>query len=101
MQEFAMISKESEPAKDAVQFLTIHASKGKEFDHVILIGMVNDELPSFQSMKKGIDSVEMEEERRNCFVAITRTQKKLYLTYSAKYYGWRKNPSLFFNEMFS
>ena len=52
MQEFAMISKESEPAKDAVQFLTIHASKGKEFDHVILIGMVNDELPSFQSMKK-------------------------------------------------
>ena len=100
MQEFAMISKESEPAKDAVQFLTIHASKGKEFDHVILIGMVNDELPSFQSMKKGIDSVEMEEERRNCFVAITRTQKKLYLTYSAKYYGWRKNPSLFLNEMF-
>ena len=101
MQEFAMISKESEPAKDAVQFLTIHASKGKEFDHVILIGMVNDELPSFQSMKKGIDSVEMEEERRNCFVAITRTQEKLYLTYSAKYYGWRKNPSLFLNEMFS
>ena len=101
MQEFAMISKESEPAKDAVQFLTIHASKGKEFDHVILIGMVNDELPSFQSMKKGIDSVEMEEERRNCFVAITRTQKKLYLTYSAKYYGWGKNPSLFLNEMFS
>mgnify|MGYP000155109649 FL=1 len=101
MQEFAMISKESEPAKDAVQFLTIHASKGKEFDHVILIGMVNDELPSFQSMKKGIDSVEMEEERRNCFVAITRTQKKLYLTYSAKYYGWRKNPSLFLNAMFS
>lgn len=101
MQEFAMISKESEPAKDAVQFLTIHASKGKEFDHVILIGMVNDELPSFQSMKKGIDSVEMEEERRNCFVAITGTQKKLYLTYSAKYYGWRKNPSLFLNEMFS
>ena len=100
MQEFAMISKESEPAKDAVQFLTIHASKGKEFDHVILIGMVNDELPSFQSMKKGIDSVEMEEERRNCFVAITRTQKKLYLTYSAKYYGWRKNPSSFLNEMF-
>lgn len=101
MQEFAMILKESEPAKDAVQFLTIHASKGKEFDHVILIGMVNDELPSFQSMKKGINSVEMEEERRNCFVAITRTQKKLYLTYSAKYYGWRKNPSLFLNEMFS
>lgn len=101
MQEFSMISKEAEPSKDAVQFLTIHASKGKEFDHVILIGMVNDELPSFQSMKKGGASIEMEEERRNCFVAITRTQKKLYLTYSEKYFGWRKIPSLFLAEMFS
>jgi DNA helicase-2/ATP-dependent DNA helicase PcrA len=100
MQEFAMFSKESAPAEGAVQFLTIHASKGKEFDNVILIGMANDELPSFQSMKKGINSVEMEEERRNCFVAITRTQKRLYLTRSAKYYGWKKEQSIFINEMF-
>ena len=101
VQEFSMVSKEDEPKKGSVQFLTIHASKGKEFDHVILIGMANDELPSFQSLKKGIDSTEMEEERRNCFVAITRAKKNLYLTYSEKYFGWKKNPSFFLNEMFA
>ena len=101
IQEFSMVSKEEEPCDDAVQFLTIHASKGKEFDHVILIGMVNDELPSFQSLKKGLQSTEMEEERRNCFVAITRAKKVLYLTYAKSYFGWRKEKSVFLDEMFS
>ena len=101
IQEFSMVSKEEEPCDDAVQFLTIHASKGKEFDHVILIGMVNDELPSFQSLKKGLQSTEMEEERRNCFVAITRAKKVLYLTYAKSYFGWRKEKSIFLEEMFS
>lgn len=101
IQEFSMVSKEEEPCEDAVQFLTIHASKGKEFDHVILIGMANDELPSFQSLKKGLQSIEMEEERRNCFVAITRAKKVLYLTYAKSYFGWRKEKSVFLDEMFS
>lgn len=101
IQEFSMVSKEEEPCEDAVQFLTIHASKGKEFDHVILIGMANDELPSFQSLKKGLQSTEMEEERRNCFVAITRAKKVLYLTYAKSYFGWKKEKSIFLNEMFS
>lgn len=101
IQEFTMLSKEEDPKGGSVQFLTIHASKGKEFDHVILIGMANDELPSFQSLKKGINSAEMEEERRNCYVAITRAKKVLYLTYSERYFGWRKQPSLFLNEMFA
>lgn len=101
IQEFSMVSKEEEPREKAVQFLTIHASKGKEFDHVIIMGMANDELPSFQSLKKGLQSTEMEEERRNCFVAITRAKKVLYLTYAQKYFGWRKEKSIFLNEMFS
>ncbi len=100
MQEFSMISKEREPNDNCVQFLTIHASKGKEFDNVILIGMVNDELPSFQSLKKGMDSIELEEERRNCFVAITRTRKRLFMTYSDRYFGWKKDMSRFLTEMF-
>ena len=100
MQEFAMTSKDVEPDKGAVQFLTIHAAKGKEFDYVILIGMVDGELPSFQSIKKGDSSPEMEEERRNCFVAITRTKKRLYLTYAEKYFGWPKKVSRFMGEMF-
>ena len=101
IQEFSMVSKEEEPREDSVQFLTIHASKGKEFDHVILMGMANDELPSFQSLKRGLQSSELEEERRNCFVAITRAKKILYLTYSQKYFGWKKERSIFLNEMFS
>lgn len=100
IQEFAMVSKEKEPKPGAVQFLTIHASKGKEFDHVILIGMVNDELPSFQSVKKGVHSAEMEEERRNCFVAITRAKKKLFISFSENYFGWNKQQSIFLKEMF-
>lgn len=99
MQEFAMISKEAEPREDVVQLLTVHASKGKEFDNVILMGMVNDELPSFQSIKKGLNSTELEEERRNCFVAITRTQNRLFMTYSKCYFGWNKRMSMFLEEM--
>lgn len=99
LQEFSMVSKEPEPQKTDVQCLTVHASKGKEFDYVFVIGMVEDELPSFQSKKNGDTSVEMEEERRNCFVAITRTMQKLTLTYSDRYFGWKKKPSRFLYEM--
>lgn len=99
LQEFSMVSKEPEPKENDIQCLTIHASKGKEFDYVFVIGLVEDELPSFQSIKKGNASVEMEEERRNCFVAITRTKQKLYLSYSKSYYGWIKQPSRFLREM--
>lgn len=98
MQEFS-ITAEEDPREDAVQFLTIHASKGKEFDHVILMGMANDVFPSYQSLKRGFQSAEMEEERRNCFVAITRAKKALYLTYSQKYFGWKKEKSIFIDEM--
>jgi DNA helicase II / ATP-dependent DNA helicase PcrA len=52
--------------------MTIHSANGKEFDHVYVIGLAEDVLPSFQSLKAGENSAEMEEERRNCFVAITR-----------------------------
>lgn len=99
IQEFSMVSKDSEPKETDIQCLTVHASKGKEFDYVFVIGMVEDEFPSFQSIKQGDRSTEMEEERRNCFVAITRTKKKLYLSYAHSYYGWRKKSSRFLKEM--
>jgi DNA helicase-2/ATP-dependent DNA helicase PcrA len=41
----------------------------------------------------------MQEERRNCFVAITRTQESLTLTFSDKVFGWLKQPSRFLAEM--
>jgi DNA helicase-2/ATP-dependent DNA helicase PcrA len=98
LQELQMHSKEAAPKPNTVVLMTIHSAKGKEFDHVYLIGLVEDELPSFQSKQKGDNSPEMEEERRNCFVAITRTIKTLTLSYAERYRGWSKEPSRFLVE---
>jgi DNA helicase-2/ATP-dependent DNA helicase PcrA len=83
----------------AVRCFTIHNAKGMEFGHVHLIGLVEDQLPSFQAIKKGPDSREMQEERRNCFVAITRARERLTLSYAREYFGWGKVPSRFLREM--
>ena len=99
LQELQMHSKESPPKPNTVVLMTIHGAKGKEFDHVYLVGLVDDELPSFQSKRKGDNSPEMEEERRNCFVAITRTVETLTLSYAEEYRGWPKEPSRFLLEM--
>jgi ATP-dependent DNA helicase UvrD/PcrA len=99
LQELQMRSKETLLRPNTVTLMTIYGAKGKEFDHVYLVGMVEDELPSFQSRRRGDKSPEMEEERRNCFVAITRTIETLTLSYAAKYRGWPKKPSRFLFEM--
>jgi DNA helicase-2/ATP-dependent DNA helicase PcrA len=99
LQELDLRSKSPKAPADAVPLHTIHASKGLEFDHVYLAGLVEDQLPSWAAVKKGPDSREMQEERRNCFVAITRAQESLTLTYSQTLQGWRKAPSRFLAEM--
>ena len=99
LQEFDLRSKEAPPPKDAIRCLTIHSSKGLEFRCVYLIGLVEDQLPSWAATKKGDDSFEMREERRNCFVAITRAEEALTLTYSSRYFGYAKAPSRFLTEM--
>ena len=99
LQELDLRSKSPTPPKDAIPCFTIHASKGMEFDHVYLVGMVEDQLPSWAALKKGAESCEMQEERRNCFVAITRAQETLTLTYAARVQGWSKQPSRFLREM--
>lgn len=99
LQELDMRSKAPSPPKGAVPCFTIHASKGMEFGHVYLIGMVEDQLPSWAAVKKGGDSREMQEERRNCFVAITRTEDTLTMTFSQRMFGWSKAPSRFLREM--
>jgi len=70
-----------------------------EFDHVYLIGMIEDQFPNYMASQNGDQSTEMQEERRNCFVAITRAQKTLTLTYSSKIDRWEKAPSRFLYEM--
>lgn len=99
LQELALANKTPEAPSNSVRCLTIHSSKGLEFLHVYLVGMSEDQLPSFQSKKSGDDSREMQEERRNCFVAITRTKETLTLTYANRYNGWPKKPSRFLVEM--
>ncbi|MFC1976708.1 3'-5' exonuclease [Chloroflexota bacterium] len=87
LQELEMHSKEATPRPSTVVLMTIHGSKGKEFQHIYLVGMVEDELPSFQSKQKSDESPEVEEARRNCFVAITRTIETLTLSYVDSYMG--------------
>lgn len=99
LQELALANKTPDAPSNAVRCLTIHSSKGLEFLHVYLIGLSEDQLPSFQSKKSGDDSREMQEERRNCFVAITRTIETLTMSYGGRYNGWRKAPSRFLFEM--
>jgi DNA helicase-2/ATP-dependent DNA helicase PcrA len=99
LQELQLRSKEPTPNPNAVTLMTIHGAKGREFDIVYVIGLAEDVMPSFQSRKKGDQSAEMEEERRNCFVAITRTKECLILSRAEKYRGWSKQPSRFLAEM--
>ena len=99
LQELELRSKEPSPKPGTVSIMTIHGAKGMEFDYVYIIGLAEDIMPSFQSLQKGAASPEMEEERRNCFVAITRAKECLVLSHARYYRGWRKKPSRFLIEM--
>ena len=99
LQELELRSKEPVPAPGAVSLATIHSAKGLEFDTVYLIGLAEEILPSWHSIKKGNGSATLEEERRGCFVAITRTKKRLILSRAHRYKGWPKQPSRFLAEM--
>lgn len=99
LHELDLTSKASPQPEGAIPCFTVHASKGMEFGNVYLTGLVEDQLPSWAAVKKGDDSPEMQEERRNCFVAITRAQDSLTMTYSTQVFDWNKKPSRFLAEM--
>jgi len=99
LQGMALRPKEPPPDPDAVGLFTIHGAKGLEFENVWVIGLAESVLPSWQSLKPEAKPAELEEERRNCFVAITRTERSLTLTRAEKYRGWQKEPSRFLAEM--
>lgn len=99
LQKMALAPKTARPGPNAVRCITVHGSKGLEFKHVYLVGMAQEVLPSFQAIRKGGASGELEEERRSCFVALTRVQETLTLTRARQYYGWPKEPSQFLGEM--
>ena len=71
---------ELEGESDYIKLMTIHNSKGLEFPVVFLTGVEDDIFPG--SKKVLFNPEELEEERRLCYVAITRAEEKLYLTYA-------------------
>ena len=99
LQELELRSKEPAPAPGAVSLATIHGAKGLESDTVYLIGLAEEILPSWHSLKRGNGSSALEAERRGCFAAITRTKKRLILSRARRYRGWPKQPSRFLAEM--
>jgi len=85
---------------DCVQLMTLHSAKGLEFKLVFLVGMEEGIFPSQQSVE---DAGRLEEERRLCYVGMTRAMQQLYLTYaeSRRLYGRETypRPSRFLREI--
>lgn len=97
LQEMDLSPKAKSLSRDCVRLQTVHTAKGVEFENVFVIGLAEDQFPTFFAIKKGETAIQ--EERRNCFVAITRSSKNLYLSYAHSYFSWEKEPSRFLKEM--
>ncbi len=82
--------KEEQGKKDAVNLMTLHAAKGLEFAVVFMVGMEEGLFPHSRSI---MDKNELEEERRLCYVGMTRAKEKLFMTYSRKrlFFGQKTN----------
>ncbi|ROT46962.1 ATP-dependent helicase [Candidatus Cardinium hertigii] len=102
LQEIALITNEykENTDQDTITLMTIHASKGLEFKYIYLVGMEEDLFPSAMMIGSKAD---LEEERRLFYVAVTRAQLKLTLSYALSRYRFGKSthtqPSRFLKEM--
>ncbi|MGB5322014.1 ATP-dependent helicase [Lutimonas sp.] len=83
-----------------VSLMTIHLAKGLEFPYVYIVGLEENLFPSAMSMNT---RSEIEEERRLFYVALTRAEKQVYLSYAQSRYRWGKlidcEPSRFLEEI--
>ena len=75
-EQLAQVKTIASKAKDVIALSTIHAAKGCEWKNVFLIGLADGVLPSSR------DGVDIAEEKRLLYVAITRAKQRLYLTYA-------------------
>ena len=101
LEEISLVADMNEHKNETnvVTLMTVHAAKGLEFDYVFVIGMEGGLFPHLNSM----ETEDLEEERRLCYVAITRAKKKLWLinAKSRMIYGKHDNyfPSRFISEI--
>jgi len=90
----------NEPDQERVSLMTIHASKGLEFDNIFIVGLEEELFPS----KRSAFSVkDLEEERRLFYVALTRAKEKIIISYTNERYKWGDHvhckPSRFLYEI--
>ncbi|MBQ9854162.1 MAG: UvrD-helicase domain-containing protein [Bacilli bacterium] len=85
LNEVSLVSdiSEHQDGNNKVSLMTIHSVKGLEFDNVFVIGMEEGIFPHYNSINEGTNSA-IEEERRLCYVAITRAKKNLWLLNAKK-----------------
>ncbi|WP_420542074.1 DNA helicase PcrA [Rubrobacter naiadicus] len=100
LQEQALYSEVDEVGSEGrVTLMTLHNAKGLEFDHVFIVGMEEDTFPHARSM----DEQNLEEERRLCYVGITRAKRTLTLSYARSRTSWGEReyrmPSRFISEI--
>ncbi len=91
---------ETEADRNKVAIMTIHSAKGLEFRHLVIAGVEEELFPSGMSVD---NPRELEEERRLFYVALTRAEKSVLVTYAAKRYKWGIqhdcSPSRFIREI--
>lgn len=87
-QEYLPDKLDGQIKKDAVTLMTLHAAKGLEFPYVFMVGMEEGIFPHSRSL---IDKHTLEEERRLCYVGMTRAKIRLFLSYARKriFFGQR------------
>jgi DNA helicase-2/ATP-dependent DNA helicase PcrA len=100
-QEYSLQEKNKKKEnRTGVRLMTLHSSKGLEFEVVFIIGFEEGILPHSRSL---IEDVDIEEERRLCYVGITRAKDYLYLTYTKRRLFFGKSslnlPSRFLGEI--
>ncbi|MBP3943900.1 UvrD-helicase domain-containing protein [Sphingobacteriaceae bacterium WQ 2009] len=103
MQDIALLTNDDNdknPNADTVSLMTIHSSKGLEFPVVFIVGLEENLFPSQLALNS---RAELEEERRLFYVAVTRAEKKLLLSYATSRYRWGTlnncEPSRFLDEL--
>ena len=83
LEQVALLSNhdEVETKKDLVNLMTLHCAKGLEFPVVFMLGLEEGLFPHSKSL---LDPARIEEERRLCYVGLTRAKEKIYLTFTQR-----------------